>query len=38
VTVVRIPGGVHDLVLSGESARSVVFAELDRWLVAYAEA
>jgi alpha-beta hydrolase superfamily lysophospholipase len=35
VTVVRIDGGVHDLVLSGEQARTEVFAELDRWLAAY---
>jgi alpha-beta hydrolase superfamily lysophospholipase len=35
VTVVRIDGGVHDLVLSGEQARTEVFAELDRWLTAY---
>ncbi|AUG75188.1 lysophospholipase [Kitasatospora sp. MMS16-BH015] len=35
VTTVRIEGGVHDLVLSGESARAQVFAELDRWLAAY---
>jgi alpha-beta hydrolase superfamily lysophospholipase len=38
VTVVRIAGGVHDLVLSGEAARRVVFYELDRWLAAYIEA
>lgn len=38
VTVVRVPRGVHDLVLSGETARGAVFAELDRWLVAYIEA
>ncbi|MEU9079622.1 alpha/beta hydrolase [Kitasatospora sp. NPDC048538] len=35
VTVVRIEGGMHDLVLSGEAARAQVFAELDRWLAAY---
>ncbi|MGC0316399.1 alpha/beta hydrolase [Kitasatospora acidiphila] len=35
VTVVRIEGGVHDLVLSGESARKQVFDELDRWIGAY---
>ncbi|GAA1231966.1 alpha/beta hydrolase [Kitasatospora nipponensis] len=35
VTTVRIEGGMHDLVLSGESARAQVFAELDRWLGAY---
>jgi alpha-beta hydrolase superfamily lysophospholipase len=38
VTVVRIPGGIHDLVLSAEPARAAVFAELDRWLDAYVEA
>jgi alpha-beta hydrolase superfamily lysophospholipase len=38
VTVVRIAGGVHDLVLSAEPARSSVFAEIDRWLAAYVEA
>ncbi|MDH6125783.1 alpha/beta hydrolase [Kitasatospora sp. GP82] len=35
VTTVRIEGGMHDLVLSGEQARAQVFAELDRWLAAY---
>ncbi|MFF7453100.1 alpha/beta hydrolase [Kitasatospora sp. NPDC008115] len=35
VTIVRIKGGMHDLVLSGETARTQVFAELDRWLGAY---
>jgi len=35
VTLVRIDGGVHDLVLSGEKAREQVFAELDRWLTTY---
>ncbi|GAA3024632.1 alpha/beta hydrolase [Kitasatospora albolonga] len=35
VTTVRIPDGMHDLVLSGEAARGRVFAELDRWLAAY---
>ncbi|HKE74486.1 MAG TPA: alpha/beta hydrolase [Acidimicrobiales bacterium] len=38
VTVVRIAGGVHDLVLSAEPARTAVFAEVDRWLGAYVEA
>ena len=38
VTVVRIAGGLHDLVLSAEPARASVFAELDRWLAAYVEA
>ncbi|MFI6448235.1 alpha/beta hydrolase [Kitasatospora sp. NPDC050543] len=35
VTTVRIEGGMHDLVLSGESAREQLFTELDRWLTAY---
>lgn len=35
VTTVRIEGGMHDLVLSGEHAREQVFAELDRWLGTY---
>jgi alpha-beta hydrolase superfamily lysophospholipase len=35
VTVVRIDGAVHDVVLSAEPVRKVVFAELDRWLTAY---
>ncbi|MFC9328570.1 alpha/beta hydrolase [Kitasatospora sp. NPDC057015] len=35
VTTVRIEGGMHDLVLSGEQARGQVFAELDRWTGAY---
>ncbi|GAA1935117.1 alpha/beta hydrolase [Kitasatospora viridis] len=35
VTVVRIEGGMHDLVLSGPEARAQVFTELDRWLKAY---
>ncbi|MEY9945188.1 alpha-beta hydrolase superfamily lysophospholipase [Kitasatospora sp. GAS1066B] len=35
VTTVRIEGGMHDLVLSGEAARTEVFAELDRWIGAY---
>ncbi|GAA2795360.1 MULTISPECIES: alpha/beta hydrolase [Kitasatospora] len=35
VTVIRIEGGVHDLVLSGDQARTQVFTELDRWLTAY---
>jgi len=32
VTVVRIDGGLHDLVLSAEPARTKLFAELDTWL------
>ncbi|WP_441247815.1 alpha/beta hydrolase [Kitasatospora sp. McL0602] len=35
VTTVRIEGGMHDLVLSGEQARTQLFTELDRWLAAY---
>ncbi|WP_329083692.1 MULTISPECIES: alpha/beta hydrolase [unclassified Streptosporangium] len=32
VTCVRVPGGMHDLVLSPEPVRERVFAEMDRWL------
>ncbi|MBO2453419.1 alpha/beta hydrolase [Actinomadura barringtoniae] len=32
VTIVRIEGGMHDLVLSAEDARKRAFAELDRWM------
>jgi alpha-beta hydrolase superfamily lysophospholipase len=35
VTVVRIEGGMHDLVLSPLAARTEVFAELRRWIGAY---
>lgn len=35
VTTVRIVGGMHDLVLSGEAARAEVFTELDSWVAAY---
>ncbi|GAA2910619.1 alpha/beta hydrolase [Streptosporangium fragile] len=35
VTCVRVPGGVHDLVLSPEPVRKRVFAEMDRWIDAY---
>ncbi|GAA1308692.1 alpha/beta hydrolase [Planotetraspora silvatica] len=35
VTCVRVPGGMHDLVLSAEPVRKQVFAEIDRW-TAYA--
>ncbi|MFJ5924474.1 alpha/beta hydrolase [Kitasatospora sp. NPDC092948] len=35
VTLIRIEGGVHDLVLSSDAVRAQVFAELDRWLAAY---
>jgi len=32
VTIVRIDGGLHDLMLSGETARAQVVAALDRWM------
>ncbi|GAA3447925.1 alpha/beta hydrolase [Planomonospora venezuelensis] len=35
VTCVRVPGGMHDLVLSPEPARKQVFAEMDRWLACH---
>ncbi|MFB4318512.1 alpha/beta hydrolase [Actinomadura sp. 21ATH] len=35
VTLVRIEGGLHDLVLSAKPARDQVFAELDRWMTGY---
>ena len=35
VTLVRIEGGLHDLVLSAEPARTQVFEELTRWTNAY---
>ncbi|MFC5746941.1 alpha/beta hydrolase [Actinomadura rugatobispora] len=35
VTLVRIEGGLHDLVLSAKPARERVFAELDRWITGY---
>jgi alpha-beta hydrolase superfamily lysophospholipase len=35
VTVVRIAGGLHDLVLSAPAARAQLYAELDRWLAGY---
>lgn len=35
VTLVRIDGGLHDLVLSAEPARGQVFAELTRWTNGY---
>ena len=36
VTVARIAGGIHDLTLSPQPARSAFFDELTRWLGAYA--
>ncbi|WP_211240774.1 alpha/beta hydrolase [Hamadaea tsunoensis] len=35
VTLVRIPGGKHDLTLSREPARARLFDELGRWMGAY---
>ncbi|WP_448631218.1 alpha/beta hydrolase [Cellulomonas soli] len=35
VTVVRIAGGMHDLVLSAPPVRARVYAEIDRWVSAY---
>ncbi|WP_113704324.1 alpha/beta hydrolase [Nonomuraea lactucae] len=35
VTCVRVPDGLHDLVLSAEPVRKQVFAEIDRWTTAY---
>ncbi|WP_444663262.1 alpha/beta hydrolase [Cellulomonas sp. CW35] len=35
VTVVRIAGGIHDLVLSAPPVRARVYAEIDRWTAGY---
>ncbi|MFI0449486.1 alpha/beta hydrolase [Actinomadura sp. 6N118] len=35
VTLVRIDGGLHDLVLSPKPARDQVFAELTRWMIGH---
>ena len=35
VTVVRIPGGLHDLTLSAPPVRARFYAEIDRWLAGY---
>ncbi len=35
VTIVRIDGGMHDLVLSADPVRARVFDELGRWMGAY---
>ncbi|MCM0640720.1 alpha/beta hydrolase [Cellulomonas wangsupingiae] len=35
VTLVRVPGAMHDLTLSAPRARERFYAELTRWLVAY---
>jgi alpha-beta hydrolase superfamily lysophospholipase len=37
VTSVRIEGAVHDVTLSREPVRGVVFDEISRWLAAYVE-
>lgn len=36
VTLVRITGGMHDLILSCATVREEVFAQISRWLGAYA--
>jgi alpha-beta hydrolase superfamily lysophospholipase len=35
VTLVKIEGSIHDVVLSAEPVRKEVFADLDRWTTAY---
>jgi alpha-beta hydrolase superfamily lysophospholipase len=35
VTLVKIDGSIHDVVLSAEPVRKEVFADLDRWSAAY---
>ncbi|HEX6500090.1 MAG TPA: alpha/beta hydrolase [Micromonosporaceae bacterium] len=35
LTLVRIDGGLHDVMLSAEPARGQIFAELERWTKAY---
>ena len=37
VTIAQVPGALHDVTLSPEPARTLVFEELDRWLSAYVE-
>lgn len=37
VTLARVPGALHDLVLSREPVRARVFDEIGRWLDAYVE-
>ena len=37
VTLVRVPGALHDVTLSREPARTRAFEELDRWLSAYVD-
>ncbi|MDU3568821.1 MAG: alpha/beta hydrolase, partial [Cutibacterium avidum] len=35
LTLVRVRGGLHDVVLSAPSVRANVFAEMERWVCAY---
>lgn len=35
LTLVRVRGGLHDVVLSAPSVRAGVFAEMERWVDAY---
>jgi alpha-beta hydrolase superfamily lysophospholipase len=37
VTLVRIPGALHDITLSAEPVRKAAFDEISRWLDAYVE-
>jgi alpha-beta hydrolase superfamily lysophospholipase len=37
VTVAQVEGAIHDVTLSPEPVRAVVFDEIDRWLSAYVE-
>jgi alpha-beta hydrolase superfamily lysophospholipase len=37
-TLIRVEGGLHDVVLSAEPARGRLFAEADRWLTTYFDA
>ncbi|HSV40317.1 MAG TPA: alpha/beta hydrolase [Nocardioidaceae bacterium] len=37
VTLARVEGGIHDLTLSAEPVRKLVFDQIDRWLTAYVE-
>ncbi|GII92261.1 alpha/beta hydrolase [Sinosporangium siamense] len=37
VTCVRIPNGVHDLVLSAKPVRARVFDQMDRWMTTFAD-
>jgi alpha-beta hydrolase superfamily lysophospholipase len=37
VTLVQVPGALHDVTLSRQPARDRVYDELGRWLDAYAD-